>query len=190
MQASFLRSVRKLHRNTGILLFALFFIMAITGLLLGWKKNSFGLIQPPTASGTSTQLSEWKPLEKLNAIADSTLLSSAGQQTSTQLDRIDVRKDKGIVKFVYIQDYWEVQLDGATGKPLQISQRRSDLIEDLHDGSFFDLYFQTKGEPIKLIYTLIMGMALIIFTITGFWLWYGPKQIRRKKAEKSTRSSG
>ena len=190
MQASFLRSVRILHRNTGILLFALFFIMAITGLLLGWKKNSFGLIQPPTATGTSTKLSEWKSLEELNAIADSTLLARVGKNTSTQLDRIDARKDKGIVKFVYIQDYWEVQLDGATGKPMQISQRRSDLIEDLHDGSFFDLYFKTSGEPIKLIYTLLMGSALIIFTITGFWLWYGPKQLRKEKAAKATRSSG
>lgn len=190
MQASFLRSVRKLHRNTGILLFAFFFIIGLTGLLLGWKKNSFGLFLPATSTGTSTQLSEWKSLEELNAIADSTLLAMVGNNISTRLDRIDARKDKGIVKFVYIQDYWEVQLDGATGKPMQINQRRSDLIEDLHDGSFFDLHFQTRGEPIKLIYTLIMSTALIIFTITGFWLWYGPKQIRRRKAEKSTRSSG
>jgi uncharacterized iron-regulated membrane protein len=184
MKAPFLRSVRKIHRNTGVLLFAFFFIIGITGLLLGWKKNSFGLILPPTASGTSKDLREWKSLYELNALADSTLLAATGPETSTRLDRIDARKDKGIVKFVYIQDYWEVQMDGATGKPLQITQRRSDLIEDLHDGSFFDLYFHTKGEPIKLVYTLIMGIALLIFTITGFWLWYGPKQIRRKKAVK------
>ncbi|MFN6320910.1 MAG: PepSY domain-containing protein, partial [Bacteroidota bacterium] len=89
-----------------------------------------------------------------------------------------------IVKFVYIHDYWEVQLDGATGNVLQISQRRSDLIEDLHDGSFLDLYFNTKGEPIKLVYTLIMGTALLTFTITGFWLWYGPILIRKQKLKK------
>ena len=66
MQASFLRSVRKIHRYTGIFLFAFFFIIAITGLLLGWKKNSFGLILPASSTGTSTQLGEWKSTEMLN----------------------------------------------------------------------------------------------------------------------------
>ena len=184
MQASFLRSVRKIHRYTGIFLFAFFFIIAITGLLLGWKKNSFGLILPASSTGTSTQLGEWKSTEMLNHLADSVLRANTGQETPTDLDRIDIRKDKGIVKFVYIHNYWEVQLDGATGNALQISQRRSDLIEDLHDGSFFDLYFNTKGEPIKLVYTFIMGTALLTFTITGFWLWYGPIHIRRQKSKK------
>jgi uncharacterized iron-regulated membrane protein len=183
MQASFLRSVRKVHRYTGIFLFVFFFAIAITGLLLGWKKNSFGLILPASATGTSTNLEDWRSVNDLHRIADSTLLVTTGTKTDLTLDRIDIRKDKGIVKFVYIEDYWEVQLDGATGTPLQISQRRSDLIEDLHDGSFFDLYFRTKGEPIKLIYTLIMGTALITFTVTGFWLWYGPKQIKKQRAQ-------
>lgn len=183
MQASFLRTVRKIHRYTGIFLFAFFFVIAITGLLLGWKKNSFGLILPASSTGTSTNLVEWRLVSDLQRIADSTLLATTMAKTDLALDRIDIRKDKGIVKFVYIQDYWEVQLDGATGKPLQVSQRRSDLIEDLHDGSFFDLYFHTKGEPIKLIYTLIMGTALITFTVTGFWLWYGPKLIKKQRAQ-------
>lgn len=184
MQASFLRSIRKIHRYTGIFLFAFFFVVAITGLLLGWKKNSFGLILPASSTGTSTNLHEWKSIEILNHIADSTLHANTGAETPVNLDRIDIRKEKGIVKFVYIHDYWEVQLDGATGNVLQISQRRSDLIEDLHDGSFLDLYFNTKGEPIKLVYTLIMGTALLTFTITGFWLWYGPILIRKQKLKK------
>lgn len=166
-----------------MLLFAFFFVIAITGLLLGWKKNSFGWILPATSTGTSSRLDEWKQLEVLNHMADSVLKATAGQSASTEIDRIDVRKEKGVVKFVYVDDYWEVQLDGATGQTLQVGKRRSDLIEDLHDGSFFDLYFNTKGEPFKLVYTLIMGVALLIFTVTGFWLWYGPKRIRALKSK-------
>jgi hypothetical protein len=97
------------------------------------------------------------------------------------LDRIDIRKDKGIVKFVYVKHYWEVQLDGATGNVLQVNLRKSDFIEDIHDASFLDTYFNTQGEPIKLAYTLIMGTALFLFCTTGFWLWYGPKLLRNKK---------
>lgn len=39
-QAKLLRVFRKVHRATGALLFIFFFIVAITGLLLGWKKTA------------------------------------------------------------------------------------------------------------------------------------------------------
>lgn len=165
----------------GALLFLFFFIVSISGFLLGWKKNSFGLILPKSAIGTSTDLSKWKPIEQLHQIADSILVYSIDARLSKDLDRIDIRKDKGIVKFIYVNHYNEIQLDGATGKLLQINQRRSDFIEDIHDGSYLDFYFKTKGEPIKLVYTLIMGLSLFTFTFTGFWLWYGPKIIRKKR---------
>ena len=105
---------------------------------------------------------------------------------STEIDRIDIRKDKGVVKFLYVDNYWEIQLDGQSGAVLQISQRRSDFFEDIHDGSFLDRYFKTNGEPIKLVYTSIMGTSLFLFTVTGFWLWLGPKFIRNKKSRRST----
>jgi hypothetical protein len=97
------------------------------------------------------------------------------------LDRIDVRKDKGMVKFVFANHFWGLQLDGATGALLQIEQRRSDYIEKIHDGSILDFYFKTSNGQIKLVYTSIMGFALLIFTITGFWLWYGPKRMRKNQ---------
>jgi len=37
-QAKTLRVFRKVHRTTGAFLFIFFFIISITGLLLGWKK--------------------------------------------------------------------------------------------------------------------------------------------------------
>jgi uncharacterized iron-regulated membrane protein len=40
-------------------------------------------------------------------------------------------------------------------------------------------YNFNSGDWIKLIYNTIMGLALILFTVTGFWLWYGPKRMRR-----------
>ena len=44
--ASFLRQVRAIHRFLGITLFALFLLIGMSGLLLGWKKNSGGYILP------------------------------------------------------------------------------------------------------------------------------------------------
>ncbi len=136
---------------------------------------------PATSKGTSTNLAVWKPIATLHTIADSVLLERFDNTLATDLNRIDIRKDKGMVKFVYAKHYWEVQLDGATGNVLQVNLRKSDFIEDIHDASYLDTYFNTKGEPIKLAYTLIMGTALFLFCTTSFWLWYGPKLIRNKK---------
>ena len=178
--AKTLRIVRKIHRTTGVLLFVFFFIIGITGLILGWKKNSNGLILPKSEEGTSTQLSNWLPLDQLQDIAFKTLLDSIDKNIDLNLQRIDARPEKGMIKFVFDNHYWGVQLDGATGDLLAITKRRSDFFENIHDGSILDIIFGTKGEIIKLIYTTIMGSALLIFTITGFWLWYGPKRMKKK----------
>ena len=50
----------------------------------------------------------------------------------------------------------------------------------IHDGSILDYYIATSNGQIKLFYTSIMGLALLTFTITGFWLWYGPKRMRKR----------
>jgi len=178
-QAKILRLFRKIHRTTGALLFVFFFIVSITGFLLGWKKNTGGLILAKTHVGSSTDLKNWLPIDSLNKIASRILHDSVSSELSQELDRIDIRKDKGMVKFVFKEKYWGIQLDGATGKLLHIERRRADFVENIHDGSIVDYYFKTDGQ-FKLIYTTIMSLALLIFTVTGFWLWYGPKRMRRQ----------
>lgn len=178
-QAKVLRIFRKIHRTTGAFLFIFFFFISVTGILLGWKKNSNGTILPKSYTGTSTNLKDWLPIDSLHKNACKILHDSISTDLSLELERIDIRPEKGMVKFVFIDHFYGVQIDGATGKLLHIERRRSDFIESLHDGSFLDYYFGTSGEIIKLIYTTIMGFALLTFTITGFWLWYGPKRMRK-----------
>lgn len=178
-QARLLRIFRKIHRVTEASLFVFFFIIAITGLLLGWKKHSNGAILPKTYEGSSTDLNDWLPIDSLHTIACSVLHNAIDSELSTNLERIDIRKHKGMVKFVFTDHFWGIQLDGATGKLLHIERRNSDFIENLHDGSILDYLFDTPGEILKLIYTSVMGLALLLFTITGFWLWYGPRRMRK-----------
>lgn len=182
-QAAILRNFRKVHRITGACLFVFFFFVAFTGLLLGWKKHSGGLILPKSYKGTSSELKDWISIDSLHKIACAVLHDSVSKDLSLELERIDIRKDKGMVKFVFIDHYWGIQLDGATGQLLHIERRRSDFIENIHDGSILDYLFDTDKEQIKLVYTSVMGLALITFTVTGFWLWYGPKRMRQQGAK-------
>ena len=180
-QAKLLRIFRKVHRTTGACLFVFFFFVSVTGLLLGWKKNSNGYILPKSYEGTSTELKEWLPIDSLYKNACTIVRDSIGKDMSLEVERIDIRKEKGMVKFIFAEDFIGVQLDGATGKLLHIETRRSDFIEKIHDGSILDQYFKTSNGQIKLVYTTIMGLALLVFTITGFWLWYGPKRMRKSR---------
>ncbi len=177
-QADVLKLFRKNHRLTGALLFVFFFIVAVSGLFLGWKKHSGGVILAKSHQGTSTDMKDWLPIDVLTEKAIETARASISPDISPTIDRIDVRPDKGMVKFVLAQGYWGVQLDAATGKLLHVERRRSDFIENVHDGSIVDYLVGTTDGQIKLVYTTIMSLALLSFTITGFWLWLGPKRMR------------
>lgn len=179
-QTKLLRKTRKIHRTTGALLVVFFVVVSITGLLLGIKKHSGDLIMSKSYTGTSADLKDWLPLDSLHQKACQIVRDSISAELSLKLDRIDIRKEHGMVKFVFADHFWGVQLDGATGKLLHIEKRRSDVIEKIHDGSILDYYAGNSGGQLKLIYSTTMALALLLFTITGFWLWYGPNQLRRK----------
>jgi uncharacterized iron-regulated membrane protein len=180
-QAKILRLFRKVHKATGAMLFIFFFIISVSGVLLGWKNNSNGLILPKTIEGVSTNLQHWLPIDSLHKKACTFLKDSVSQDLSLEINRIDIRKNKGVVKFVFENHNWEIQLDGVTGELLQLGKRHSDFIENLHDGSILDTWFSTSHKQFKVIYTSIMGLSLLLFTVTGFWLWYGPKRMKRNR---------
>lgn len=180
-QARLIRIFRKVHRITGILLFAFFFVIAITTLLLGWKKHSGDVFMPQTRTGSSVNLEEWIPLDQLHVMAIDSIEAYLPNQTPFVLDRMDIRRDDGVIKFRFKDNYREIQLDGATGQVLSIGTRRADLFEAIHDGSILDTWFNTTNGQFKLIYTSVMGAGLLLFTVSGFWLWYGPKRMKKKK---------
>ena len=178
-QAKILRVFRSIHRKMGALLFVFFFCISVSGFLLGWKKHSFGVLQSKTQKGIAASFKTWLPMDVLKEKAVFYLDNEMDLETDPKIKRVDVRESNGVVKFIF-SDYYAVQVDGATGDVLLFERRYSDFIEAVHDGSALDTYFKTTGSPFKLIYTTIMGVALLLFTITGFWLWIGPKRMRRR----------
>lgn len=173
------KRLRSLHRFAAGVISVVFVFVATTGILLGWKKNSGGYIHPDSFAGTTSDLSNWLPLDSLSTIAFRVLHDSVNPALRTDLDRIDIRPDKGMVKFVFAYHYHGIQLDGATGRVLHLEQRRSDLIEDLHDMSFIDRILGIRSETFKLIYTTITGLSLLLFTVTGFMIWQRKRKMVR-----------
>ncbi len=165
-----LRKFRSLHHWVGISVLAFLLITSLTGVLLGWKKN-VDTLQPPTQKGTSSDLTTWVSFDRVANTAHHALDSVAA--LSATIEKLDVRINKGIIKVIYL-NYWEVQVDGKTGKALSVAKRPSDWIERIHDGSII-------SDSFKLFYTNYIGWCLVLLSVSGFWLWYGPKKIRRRK---------
>lgn len=176
-RARVLRLTRQVHRYTGILLFVFFFIMAVSGIALGWKKNAGELIMPSTQKGSKIEGTSWLPIDSLSFLATQALLEERG--LLSEIDRIDVRPSKNVMKFLFTDRQLEVQLDPNNGAVLSVGRRHSDWIEQVHDGSIVDDAFGLPNGLFKVFYNTVMGVALVLFTVTGFWLWYGPKRMRR-----------
>jgi uncharacterized iron-regulated membrane protein len=156
-------------------------IIAVSGLLLGWKKNSGDLLLPSTRQGSTSGLSGWMPVDSLAIIARKTLEEEVSPGLSPEIDRMDIRPSRGIIKFVFKHHYWGIQLDGKTGEVLHVGRRNSDLIENIHDGSVIDRMLGSGRIGFKLVYTSLTGLSLLLFTITGIWLWTGRNRIKKQK---------
>lgn len=167
-----LRNYRMYHRYLGLILSMLVLISSITGILLAWKKD-IDLLQPPTQTGATTDLSQWIPLSEIahNAAA---ALHSTQNISHNPIDRIEARPRKGIVKVLFAEGYWEVQINGSTGEVVSVARRHSDWIEQLHDGSIV-------SDGFKLISMNILGLGLLVLTASGFTLWFYPRRIRQLK---------
>ena len=140
---------RKFHRWGAILIALPLVIVIASGLLLQVKKQ-FSWIQPPTTNGSGTVPAvTWSELLRVTKANQSSEV-----ETWNDVDRLDVRVDKGIVK-VQCKNGWELQIDSITGEVLSSAYRRSDLIENIHDGSFFT-------EPTKLWIFLPSGILLLV----------------------------
>ncbi len=172
---SFAKTSRKLHRIAALVCFLPLGLVTGTGLLLQVKKQ-LPWVQPPTLKGTGTTPAV--DLEDLLAAARSR--PEAGIQSFDDLDRIEIQPSRGLAK-LRGKNRFEVQVDTGTGEVLQVAYRRSDLIESLHDGSFF-------GEASKLGIFLTSGLCLLFLWASGLHLWLLP-HLNRWRARRQRSSS-
>jgi len=171
------KTYRKLHRVL-VPSFALFFLfVSLSGLILAWKKNSAGILLPKTEQGLSSDMQNWLPMDSLHTIAVYSLKDSGLNEYSTEIAKIDLRPKKGIAKFIFEHHYYEVQVDCTSGKILSLKKRNADWIEEIHDGSIIDRFFNIKGDPVKVIYSSALSFGALFMIITGFIIW----NKRRKK---------
>jgi len=159
---------RVLHRWGSIIALLPITIIVFSGIVLQLKKES-PYIQPPTQRGAGTEpaIGFERILEVARAVPETEI------ESWEDVDRLDVRPGEGVVK-VLCKNRYEVQIDTETAEILQVAVRRSDLIESIHDGSYFNDHF-------KLWVFLPAGIVLATLVITGLHLFLLPYLARRKR---------
>ena len=144
-------------------------IVVGSGILLQIKKQS-DWVQPPTQKGQSYIPSV--PFENILNVART--LPELDVNGWDDIDRIDVRPGKGILK-VLAKNNWEAQLDAQTSEVLHLAYRRSDTIEAIHDGSWF-------AEAAKLWVFLPAAILLFFLWCSGSVLLYTTLKSKFKKS--------
>lgn len=159
---------RILHRWGSIIISLPVLLVIVTGILLLLKKE-FAWIQPSTVKGSSQELRLGfdQILEAAKGVPEAEISSW------DDVDRMDVRPGKGLVKVQAVNSF-EIQIDAKTGEVLQTAYRRSDLIESLHDGSFFH-------DRVKLWIFLPSALILLGLWVTGIYLFVLPHLTRRRR---------
>lgn len=149
-----------------------------SGILLQIKKQ-WTFVQPPEHRSASTT-----PTVAFDQIFAALQANpSLGVSSWDDVERVDVRPGRGVAK-VTLKNRWEVQIDLGTGRVLQTAYRRSDLIEQIHDGSFF------AGDWTKLGIFLPAGLLLLVLWGTGVWMiWVQFIGKHRRKAALRGKSS-
>ena len=165
------KQLRKIHYWISPFIFIPILLILSTGILLQLKKQS-DWIQPPIQQGVSNipSIEFQQMLEAAKSVPEAEINSW------DDIDRLDVRISKGIVK-VRSNNRWEIQIDTYSGKVIQVAYRRSDIIEQIHDGSWFH-------DKAKLWIFLPSGIILFVLWITGFYMFLLPYIIKGRKNKK------
>ncbi|MFK5955723.1 MAG: PepSY-associated TM helix domain-containing protein [Planctomycetota bacterium] len=170
------RLARRWHRIGAIVVALPFLVVIVSGLLLQMKKE-WSWIQPSTQSGIGTVPS----IEFEQILAVLSAVPEAEVDGWEDVERLDVRPSRGVIK-VQCANGMEIQVDSSSGDLLQIASRRSDLIESLHDGSWFH-------AQAKLWLFLPAGIVVLFLWLSGVYLWWLPGSMRRRKRKKQNDST-
>lgn len=165
------RALWLLHRWVGVGIGLVLMLSAATGLLLLVKKD-YAWIQPPTVTGTPGPVESLKSLQEVYAAVFA--LGLPEFRSEADISRIDFRPDKRVHKVVSVHHHTEVQVCATTLAVTGPSTRRSDWLEQLHDGSWFGPWAHGVLMPAA-------ALALLFLGGSGYAMWLWPKWQRRRR---------
>lgn len=157
--------LRKLHMWIALFFSVPLLVIFTSGILLSISPK-IEWLQPKGSKLTSgVDVSFSQILETARTVPDSQI------ETWEDISSIDVRPAAGVIR-VRSRNYWEVEIDGHSGKLLQAAPRRKTLLVKIHEGGFF-------GEWVRYGIFFPAGVGAVALWITGIWIWVSQKLWRK-----------
>lgn len=158
------RFTRSLHKIIGLVAALFLAVIAVTGFLLA-TKDTFGWIRPPASKGG--EIVSFSEVVTMEAVGESVFaLGIAELKGWTDIERVDYRPSKNMFKVLSERGYHEVQVDGKTGKVLNVARRNDQISEDIHDLSFFADYIHKYWLPIVAVILLMLSISGVVMYLT------------------------
>lgn len=176
---STLSQLRRFHNFLAPIFFVFFFLVSITAILLAFKSSFSNVLYQNSEIHFSKSIRKWMPLDSLEPV----VTQKVNEYTHSHFKRsekAEVKIDKGSLIYYY-KGGIVAQVNGESGDVINIDKKFGGIIQDIHDGAILDSVITTKDAYFKKLYSVIVGLALLIMTITGIYLWYKPIVIRKSK---------
>lgn len=170
---------RRGHRLIGVIACLFLFGIAVTGFLLALKREISWMRPSEVPAEPVASASELVSMETvMNSVWE---LKMKELQSMKDVDRVDYRPKPNVFKVVSKQGYKEVQVDGGTGKVLNVADRNDTLIESLHDMSWFH-------EAVRTYWTPVIAASLATLSASGLYMYVNPI-LRRRAFHRSQKSN-
>ena len=176
---SLLQKFRDLHKKFASVLFVFFFIIAFTASLLAFKSSFSTILYENNKANVEASYHQFLPIDSLEGLA-TMQINKYAKTKFKQSERADVKLAKGSVVFYY-KDALSIQVSPIDGEAIIVEKKYGGIIQDIHDGAILDGLIKNKSSFFKKGYTLIMGLSLLLLTITGTYLWYKPRLIKKNR---------
>ncbi len=152
------RTLRVIHKWIGVFACLFLMLIAATGFLLAIKKQAEWL-QPETLVGGEVE----GPAQVvgMDEVFEA-VKSEAGFESWEDLNRIDYRPDDNVFKVRSADKLSEVQVDGATGEVLKKAPRNDQLMENIHDMSYFGDGWHAYLLPVVAVILFLLGLTGVI----------------------------
>lgn len=176
-------TIRAVHRWIGIVCSLLLIVLACTGFLLALKKR-FDWIQPTAQEGQS--LASMHEVVPIGQVAEAVFAVGIPElQTHEDFYRFELHVSKNLFKVMSKEGYHEVQVDARTGKVLSVGRRNDNLIESIHDLSFFGDPPHDWGLPLVALGLFSLGASgIYMFSVPLVRRWRFRKQQARAAGRK------
>ena len=169
---------RNLHRWIGFLASLFLAVISVTGFFLA-MKDRFAFMRPPVQEAAKLERAE--DILPVAQILDIAFAKGYPElQEIKHVDRVDFRPKDNVFKVVSKDGYREIQVDGTHGTVVSDAFRNDQLMEDIHDMSFFaDLMHGYLLPVVALCLTFLSlsGIGIFLTPIVRRWRFNHKKPV-------------